>query len=343
MYSLFDKSTYKKFISEKVSLIAYVVVIVIVILYNAFEQDWKNPNWVIQTDVKGYYLYLPSFFIHHDVTLNYINENPAQYSGKVWFLKTPEGNKIIQYTYGQALLYSPFFLIAHGIAPLLEYESYGYSPPYKFALLVSSIFYLSLALFFLRKLLKKYFSDPATAIALFVVVIGTNLLYYSSKEATMTHSYNFSFIVFFIYNMVKWFEKPAILRTVLLGFITGMIVLIRPTNVLVIVLFLLWGVSSWNGFLDRIVFLLKSYWKIALMIFIFFLVWVPQFLYWKEITGSYFYFSYQERAMFFFNDPEVINVLFSYRKGWLLYTPIMIFSLIGIPFLYKQNKELFIF
>ncbi len=341
MHAFFCKSTYTKFFSEKISFTAYIVVVIIVILYNAFEQDWKNPDRVIQTDVKGYYLYLPSFFIHHDVTLNYINENPAQYSGKVWFLKTPEGNKIIQYTYGQALLYSPFFLIAHGIAPLLGYESYGYSPPYKFALLVSSIFYLALALFFLRKLLKKYFSDPATAIALFVVVIGTNLLYYSSKEATMTHSYNFSFIVFFIYNMVKWLEKPAILRTVLLGFITGMIVLIRPTNVLVIVLFLLWGFSSWNGFLDRIVFLLKSYWKIALMIFVFFLVWVPQFLYWKEITGSYFYFSYQERAMFFFNDPEVINVLFSYRKGWLLYTPIMIFSLIGTPFLYKQNQELF--
>ncbi|MCK4829144.1 hypothetical protein KA005_76180, partial [bacterium] len=60
-------------------------------------------------------------------------------------------------------------------------------------------------------------------------------------------------------------------------------------------------------------FLLKSYWRIALMIFVFFLVWVPQFFYWKEITGSYFYFSYQERAMFFFNDPEIINVLFSYR------------------------------
>ena len=341
MHSLFYKSTYKKFISEKSSLIAYIVVVVIVILYNAFEQDWKNPDSVIQSDVKGYYLYLPSFFIHHDMTLDYINEDPARYSGKIWTLKTPAGNRIIQFTCGQALLYSPFFLIAHGVAPLLGYESYGYSPPYKLALLVSSIFYLALGLFFLRKLLKRYFSDPATAISLFVVVIGTNFLYYSSKEATMSHLYNFSFIVFFIYNMVIWLEKPTISKTILLGFITGMIVLIRPTNVLVIVLFLLWGVSSWNGFLDRIKFLLKSYWRITLMIFVFFLVWVPQFLYWKEITGSYLYFSYQERAMFFLNDPEIINVLFSYRKGWLLYTPIMIFSFIGILFLYKQNRELF--
>jgi hypothetical protein len=74
----------------------------------------------------------------------------------------------------------------------------------------------------------------------------------------------------------------------------------------------------------------------------FILVWIPQFLYWHKITGSYFYFSYGDRAWFFFNDPQIINVLFSYRKGWLLYTPVMLFSLIGIPFLIKYWKEAFL-
>lgn len=326
---------------NRASLTAWYLVLAVVIFYNAWEQDWKNPDRIITSDVKGYYLYLPSFFIHHDVTLDYIHKDPAKYRDKLWFLTTPEGKKIIQYTYGQSLLYAPFFLAGHAYATLFDYENFGYSAPYRMALLISSIFYFALGLFVLRKLLKNYFPDHATAITLVVVVLGTNLLHYTTKEATMTHAYNFAFITFFVYGLVRWLEKPTVPRTVILGFLTGVIVLIRPTNVLVVLLFFLWGVHSWQELARRFLFLFRSYWRIALMIFVAFLMWVPQFLYWKEITGSYFYFSYQERAMFFWNDPEIINVLFSYRKGWLLYTPLMSFSLIGIIFLYRQSKGLF--
>jgi len=33
--------------------------------------------------------------------------------------------------------------------------------------------------------------------------------------------------------------------------------------------------------------------------------------------------------------------LFSYRKGWLLYTPMMVFPLIGFYFVFKNNKQIF--
>jgi hypothetical protein len=42
---------------------------------------------------------------------------------------------------------------------------------------------------------------------------------------------------------------------------------------------------------------------------------------------------------FFWGNPHFIDGLFSYRKGWLLYTPVMIFALLGIPFLFKRLKE----
>jgi hypothetical protein len=58
-------------------------------------------------------------------------------------------------------------------------------------------------------------------------------------------------------------------------------------------------------------------------------VWLPQFLYWKATTGSYLFFSYGDER-FYFGNPHIIAGLFGYRKGWLLYTPIMIMALIGI-------------
>ena len=59
------------------------------------------------------------------------------------------------------------------------------------------------------------------------------------------------------------------------------------------------------------------------------------------ITGHWLFFPYGEER-FYFNHPKIISGLFSYRKGWLLYTPIMIFALAGIPFLLKKNREFFV-
>jgi hypothetical protein len=63
-------------------------------------------------------------------------------------------------------------------------------------------------------------------------------------------------------------------------------------------------------------------------------------IYWKHITGNWLYYSYGKEK-FFFNDPQIINGLFSFRKGWLLYTPLMIFPFFAFFSLYKNYKEWF--
>ena len=89
--------------------------------------------------------------------------------------------------------------------------------------------------------------------------------------------------------------------------------------------------------------LFLKYWKlIVLMIAAFILVWIPQMLYWKMQTGQYFYYSYPDDQGFFFGNPQIIGTLFSWRKGWLLYTPVMIFALIGIWFLWKNYRGFFL-
>jgi hypothetical protein len=75
------------------------------------------------------------------------------------------------------------------------------------------------------------------------------------------------------------------------------------------------------------------------MLFVAFLVWIPQFLYWKEVTGNYLFYSYTDEG-FFFNHPRILEGLFSFRKGWLLYTPMMAFPLIGLFFRKPELKGL---
>ena len=78
------------------------------------------------------------------------------------------------------------------------------------------------------------------------------------------------------------------------------------------------------------------------MIAAFVVVWIPQFLYWKLVSGHFLFDAYGELGgVFHFNNPQIFNFLFSYRKGWLLYTPIMIIAILGLPILYFKMRQYF--
>jgi hypothetical protein len=64
----------------------------------------------------------------------------------------------------------------------------------------------------------------------------------------------------------------------------------------------------------------------------------PQLLYWKWITGHYFFNSYVGEQ-FYWGQPHIIEGLFGFRKGWLVYSPIMIASVIGMFMLFRKGKE----
>ncbi|MDD5506933.1 MAG: hypothetical protein PHD25_01210 [Bacteroidales bacterium] len=317
-------------------------ILLLLIIYNLSYKIWNTGNKPIVSDVMGYYLYLPAVVIHgNDLYLDFIKEDVEFYMDKVWFLKSPTGKGVIQFTCGLSILYSPFFLIAHGMAPLLGFEANGYTLTYKIALLVSCIFYLGLGLLFLRKILSRYVSEITSSITLFTVVIGTNLLYYATIEAPMSHAYSFALITGFLYTVIKWYENPRYLTSIVLGLLGGIITLIRPTNAVVVILFLFWGTTSLHGPINRLKLFIREYKKLIIILLFACLVWIPQLLYWKTVAGSYFYFSYGSKAGFFFHDPEIINVLFSYRKGWLLYTPVMALALAGIPLLPRYMRGSF--
>ena len=315
--------------------------IIFIIIYSMFNVSyWKDEKKVITGDVIFYYAYLPSFFIYKDIALDFTNNYNKDNKYIIWGRETPTGKKVIKMTMGLSILWAPFFFMGHIAAGILNYDTGGYSAPYIFTLLMSCVFYLGIGLHFLRKILQKYFSKIVTAITIAIIVFGTNLFFYSSFRATVTHAYSFSLIVVFLYLMIKWFKCKSIKNTILLGLILGLITLIRPSNIIVIIFLLLWNVKSGKELIERINYFIKHYYLILIMITAFIIVLTPQLLYWKYVTGHYFYYSYRDEG-FFFANPQLLRGLFGYRNGWLLYSPVMIFSLIGIVFLYRKHKEFF--
>jgi len=299
---------------------------------------YKENEKVLYADVAIYYVYLPITFIHHDYTAVSIDRKANQL---ICTHPTSIGKRAIKYTMGMAVLYSPFFFITHLYSHLFGLDTSGYSMQYQLALLLSSLFYFAIGLFFLRKVLLMYFNQLVTSITIFAIVIGTNLLHYATYRAPVSHAYSFALFSVFIYLTILWHRKPNYYKSITIGLLTGLIVLVRPSNIIIILFFIFYNVSSWENIKSKVVFYLKDYKQMLVIVFFAIVVWIPQLLYWKSVTGNFFYYSYGDEG-FFFSNPQIYRGLFSYRNGWLTYTPLMIFALIGIFMLLKKHREFFV-
>lgn len=297
---------------------------------------WTDKGRVIASDVIDYYGYLPATFIFKDLG---VDKAETIEGGTFYTFRLPNGNNIFKMTMGMAMVYLPFFIVGHITAHLLDYPIDGFSDPYRLALLIGGLLYYSLGLLFLRKILLRTFSDKLTAITLVTIGLGTNLFYYASDEGTMSHVYNFALITIFLWHTIRWHEEPSPLRLLFLGILGGWITLIRPSNIIILLIFFLYGIWSWSTLKVKVTDIFGKFNWFLLMFLGFLIPWIPQFMYNLYFTDHLFFYSYNDEG-FFFNNPQIINGLFSYRKGWLTYTPLMVFALAGIPFLFRNHKEL---
>ncbi|PIF06030.1 MAG: hypothetical protein CSA36_03635 [Draconibacterium sp.] len=320
------------------SKITIILLIIICAWYGKNLNAWGK-NKVIQSDVNIYYAYLPATFIFHDLNFDFTKELPEDFEGQIWLQTSPKGKPILRMTMGLAILWIPFFLTAHVAAHILGVSTLGYSWPYSFSIFVATLFYLFLGLLFLRKILLRYFSDIVVALTLTLLVIATNLMHYVISEPGMSHVYNFALIAAFLYFSLKWIENTNLKYSVLLGIMAGLIVLIRPVNILVLLFPAFIGVQSFIELKKRII----DNWKIILIAGLSaFIVFFPQMLYWKALSGQFLFNSYMNQGKFYFMHPYIVDGLFSFRKGWLVYTPVMLFSLIGIVWLRKYAPKFFL-
>ena len=327
-------------IRRNLSLTVVLLILVVIVWNNFNNKYWLRDKGIVKHDVISYYGYLPAAIIYKDLSFGFIFEHGAFFHDKIWVAKAPNGGRYLKMTMGLSFMYAPFFLAGHAFAYITGAEPNGFSMPYMFFLQFSSLFYMLLGLIILRRLLLRHFHDWISALVLFALVFGTNLFYYTTREAAMPHAYNFFLFALFIWITIKWHEQHRIKHALALGLVYGLISLIRPSNALIAIFFVLYNVKSFRELGMRPIIFIQNWHHILVIIFSAFLVFLPQFLFWKANTGSWLLYSYGDEG-FFFTNPQIINGLFSYRKGWLLYTPLMIFALAGIFLLVRKQKQFF--
>jgi hypothetical protein len=295
-------------------------------------------------DRLGYYSYLPAIFIYHDIsTLSFYPEMIRKYElagHESWYATFPQpnGKRLNKYAIGSSLFQLPFFLLAHGYADVTErYPPDGFSLPYQYAAAFSGVWWVVLGIAFLRRFLLRYFSDTVVLITIMCIALGTNLFDYTVVSIGMSHPYSFFLFAALLYFTDVLYATGKSRYLYLLAFILGLIVIIRPINILVALLPLLWRVNSSATLQARLYFLRGRSIHLLLSCVLFALVAFIQLAYWKHVTGHWVYFSYEGEG-FNFLRPEIWKGLFSWRKGWFIYTPIAFLGCLGFYSLWKKDR-----
>ncbi len=307
-------------------------------------------NTLTSWDNFGYYFYLHLSFINKDLTFTnadfirqIINEYNLSSSMYQFFVVEETGNWVIRYPCGMALLYSPFFLLGHIGANVFDFKQDAISLPYQYAMSICSLFYSVLGIWYLRKVLKLFFSDNVTAITMIVVVCFTNAIAYLSNTIT-PHNLLFAINICFVHYAIKWCENATFKNSITIGFLLGLTTLSRHTELIIILLPIFYNVYDKKSLIEKWKFVKANKYKLLVSIISFVIVFIPQIYYWKTVTGHFLFDGYSNNPAEGLDllSPYTFNYLFSFRKGWFVYTPIMLFAMFGLLVVYKQNKKIFL-
>jgi hypothetical protein len=316
--------------------------ILLVCVWTSSNVNWGKERWkfVIISDGKGYYAYLPAAIIYHDLNLGFFDTIEKKYYDKdtKYDYRTGSDGKVIdKYFCGVSVLQLPFFLTGHLITKISGGVADGYSKWYAILMCIGAIFYLGIGLVYLRKLLKMFGAEIGIAsFVVAVIVFGTNLFYYTLFEPCMSHVYSFAIVTIFLVYAKKWMDSGKKKYVLYSAFLLGMIILIRPVNGMII-LWLPFAAGSFNLFFKRIKEIFYSPNVLSASVILFLYVISIQFTIYYLETGHFFINAYGTEKFDFLN-PEICNFLFSYKKGLFVYLPITFISLFGFIPMWKQDK-----
>ena len=323
--------------------------LVIALVHFAYYPKWQQSGAeaTISYDVSGYYLYLPAAFIYDDLReVKFLDDIIDWYrpTADPYQVFTHEsGARVMKYSIGQAVMYAPWFAVAHAWASAsAAYPADGFSLPYQFMISLGSLVVSFLGLYWLMVVLRLHFRDGIVAATLALVALGTNYLNYSAIDGAMTHNNVFTLASLLLLTSHRFYVRATWSRALTIGACLGLMALTRPTEITAALIPLLWGLNlRQSGVIGARLRLWAKHWpKLLAAAVVTLAIGALQLLYWKHVSGDWIVYSYQDQGFDWFK-AHIAQGLYSYRAGWLVYTPLMVFALIGFVPLLRQKTSLF--
>ena len=289
-----------------------------------------------RADAGSYFVYLRSLAFDHD--LDFANDwtllgQPLRSS-----LRTVTGHVSNSQTVGPALLWSPFYCVAHvyvrvaGALGLAAWPADGVSVPYRRAPALGTVTAVVLALFLLGRALARYFTPAVALLAVATAILSSPVVYYTLVVPGMAHGLAFAMAAALVFALVRAKESPSAHGWLLVGAMLGLLVLVR-TQAAVMALFVLpAALASWRtrGVRPQV---------LALAAALCLVLATPQLLAWKAIFGAYFIVP-QGPSYLDWSSPHLQDVLFSANHGLFAWSPALLLGLLGLFFHLRRDPAL---
>jgi len=276
----------------------------------------------IRSDAFSYYVYLPAWALHHDPSLQAVADDCCGGEFPDWTAIIRwrfTGRWVNAHPIGEAIMIAPFFAAAHALTRWTNLSPDGFTPYYQHAAGLAGLFYVIAGLWFLKRLLERYFSIRVTAATLAALLLGTSLYHYATFDSTWSHAFTFALFSAFLERFDA--RQPARRRDeIVLGALAGLLILVRHTNVLIPLSF--YGYHVVSAFRRKIHLPLIPAAIAALIV-------LPQLWIYHRATGSWFISSYGSLG-FTFASPHLAGVLVSPTKGLFFYAPLLLLAVPGL-------------
>tara|TARA_R110002126_G_scaffold290914_2_gene449542 strand:+ start:56236 stop:57537 length:1302 start_codon:yes stop_codon:yes gene_type:complete len=306
-----------------------------------YSQQYNGPP--IRADGFGYYAFVTTVFVDRDMSFKTAIDQIGPGSRHGEKIKpfglgrdNVSGKIFNKYTPGTAVLESPFFLLAAGAAHLFGYEQDGYSKPFQVANVISGAFYLSagVALLFLF-LQGAGLGKLATVEVIILLVFATNVFHYATYDASFSHIYSFFAVALLVYLTQRYRQskQPSIGLATLIGFVLGLVILIRIPNAIL-------GLLPLGVLLERRrLGLVIQHGAAAALIAV--VVLSPMLVWWHSVTGQWIVNSYavtENEGFTHWKSPYVLSFLFSVERGLFFWAPVLFVAFCGLVPLVRKDR-----
>jgi hypothetical protein len=303
------------------------LVVAVSVITDGLRLDVKR----IMSDGWGYYLPLPAVFVYGDPHLAFLNRpdlasDVLQYrfaDGTWQGLHLNGAGYIDKYALGPAVLQLPFFLIALLVGHFRYASVNGFETVFQFASGVSGAFYFALGSFLIFRTCRLRYEVLPSALALVVIILGSNILQYACTEASFSHAYGYCLVAGLMYLTISGAESadgPSLPAFILFGVLMGLAIMTRPTNAVYSLLFLIFAYRApvRQLLIGGMCAFLASITAAS-----------PQMIWWYVTAGHFIYYSYAGEG-FRFSSPELLNYMFSVRKGLFFWHPLYLLMVLTL-------------
>lgn len=306
---------------------------------------------IVRSDGVEYYAYLRSLAADGD--LQFADEYAAPILSQRPDVQkmpvTPTGHIANLASVGPALLWTPFYGVAHvialgGQALGAPWQADGYDAPYIVLCMFASALSGLVILLAGYRICRRWVGPPAATLAVISALLGSNLLFYTMHQGSFAHAFSGAAATLYLLAWLRLEEQPSVRRWAALGATAGAMVLMYWISALVLLLPMLTFVRLLSAALrgpvaERSQQLQRLGIGAVVAAALALLVFSPQLLAWKIVYGSFLAIphggNYIRPRSF-----QGLTLLFSHLYGLLPWTPAFFAGLVGLPLLWRRSRWL---